>query len=82
MVNLPCRRLAIGKARLAGVEQRTFGGLPIRDTADCQSALRASPFSRSGGSQVGFALQKKGLLGALQKKYFSGQQKGCFFCRF
>jgi hypothetical protein len=34
--NLPCRRLAVGKAfEISGV-----CGLPIRDTADCQSALQ------------------------------------------
>ena len=34
--NLPCRRLAAGKAAECG----GIRGLPIRDTADCQSALR------------------------------------------
>jgi hypothetical protein len=40
IVNLPCRRLAIGGATV-GLNCWTVGGLPIRDTADCQSALRA-----------------------------------------
>ena len=39
IVNLPYRRLAIGGA-CAGLKMRTVSGLPIRDTADCQSALQ------------------------------------------
>jgi hypothetical protein len=37
-VNLLCRRLAIGGAVRLGTGGRA-GGLPVRDTADCQSAL-------------------------------------------
>jgi hypothetical protein len=35
--NLPCRRLATGGSFAS--PRRTPSGLPIRDTADCQSAL-------------------------------------------
>jgi hypothetical protein len=38
IVNLLYRRLATGRARTI-LEQTKFSGLPIRDTADCQSAL-------------------------------------------
>jgi hypothetical protein len=38
IVNLPCRRLVIGGAVTLGTGERA-GGLPVRDTADCQSAL-------------------------------------------
>ncbi len=43
IVNLPCRRLVIGEAM--NLEWAAHGGLPARDTADCQSALR------NGGTQ-------------------------------
>jgi hypothetical protein len=38
IVNLLYRRLSTGGVA-AGLKCRTAGGLPIRDTADCQSAL-------------------------------------------